>query len=143
MIEIYYILGILAILLGYNIAYNTYTFSIGRALVGAKIGSGIQDAITPKWQTVFATIIYLLSVTAVITNIILSGWPYGILTIPVFYIAICILYPFLKIFCERHYYRSILRSLYRRKHKMEELDMIYDPKYIALCEVFRLFRSLP
>lgn len=139
--EIYYILGILAILLGYNMTYTNYTLAIGKVLSNTDTATGLQDAITPKWQTVFAGIIYLLSITAIIINLILSGWVYGVLTIPAFYIASCIPYSFLKIFCRGHFYRSILKNLYKRKYKMEELDMTDDPEYIALCEVFKLWRA--
>ena len=51
--------GVVAIAFAYSMQFTQATLSFGRSLAETELGTGVQDAITPPWQTNLAMITYM------------------------------------------------------------------------------------
>ena len=70
--------GLVAIVFAYSMRFTQATLSFGRILADTEVGTGVQDAITPPWQTNLAMIAYIGVPAAVGVMWWHSGWGSGL-----------------------------------------------------------------
>lgn len=71
-------MGLIAIPFAYTHRFTQATLSYGRILAGTESGTGVQDAITPPWQTNLAMITYIGVAAAVGALWWHAGWGSGL-----------------------------------------------------------------
>lgn len=74
---------ILALMTAYTLAFQGTTYTIGRLLVGATEGAGVQDAITPRSQTGRNIVMFSLIAILFVISALYFRWYYGLLIIVV------------------------------------------------------------
>lgn len=57
--------GLVTVLFAYNMRFTQATLSLGQELAEATSGTGVQDAITPPWQTNLAMFSYIGAAVAI------------------------------------------------------------------------------
>jgi hypothetical protein len=73
-----------SLVLGYVLAFNSATLSIGRSLGDAATPTGYQDAITPPRFSTFAIAVYIICAGGLIYGFWRFGWLAGIGTVVAF-----------------------------------------------------------
>lgn len=77
-VALWFFAGLATIAFSYNMRFTQATLSLGQEISGVNSGTGLQDAITPPWQTNFAILSYIAVLAAVILIWWQSGWLSGI-----------------------------------------------------------------
>ncbi len=70
--------GIVSIAFAYSMRFTQATLSYGRSLADTEVGTGVQDAITPPWQTNLAMMTYICFAAVVGVMWWQIGWGSGL-----------------------------------------------------------------
>lgn len=107
-------IAILSVPIAYGIQFAESTRTMGRKLVEAESGNGVQDAITPPWQTNVGLLVYLSLAAVIGFGWWQLGWRYGVGGIVGAFVATSVARAILPKAGGNHYQRAILRSMVKR-----------------------------
>jgi len=70
--------GLVTAIFAYNMRFTQATLSLGQELAETSTGTGLQDAITPPWQTNLAMFSYIAAAAAIVAIWWQLGWQSGL-----------------------------------------------------------------
>lgn len=106
--------GLAAIAFAYTMRFTQATLSFGRSLAETESGTGVQDAITPPWQTNLAMITYIGVVAVVAVMWWHVGWGSGLGAIALILVGGAVVSAALPDKDAPHFRNLILRSMISR-----------------------------
>jgi hypothetical protein len=100
--------------LAYTLQFSQATLSLGRSLAGTSTGTGVQDAVTPPWQTNLALVVYI-GLAAVLAGMWWQlGWASTLIGLVAVFIGSAISGAAFSKLGASHYRRLILASMAAR-----------------------------
>ena len=118
----------------YTLNFQKATLAWGREISkSGLLPSGLQDAITPKSQTLRNIILFLLIAAVIVCGFVLYPWYFAILCIVSTFILTGILMAVLPKANSDYFYRKIRQDLLKRQFKFEKIGDF--ERESAICDI--------